>query len=135
MLLLARPLGSVPIPTGGVRIFPSALPEAYLKPTQEMRYLLACSPRSGSLRCPLRIRADAPVPALYDLTSPVATVRASTRPGKAVAILAPLGHQIALDASVENVSPYRSAGDILSYEQMDKELNVLREHVTARTPS
>jgi hypothetical protein len=75
-----------------------------------------------------RIRADAPVPPPYDLSSPVAAVRASTRPGEAVAILAPLGHQIARDVGVENVSPYSSAGDILSYEQMGEELDALRAH-------
>ena len=75
-----------------------------------------------------RIRTNAPVPAPYDLSPAVALVRASTRHGEAVAILAPLGHLIAWDARVKNVSPYSSAGDILSFEQMEEELDALRKH-------
>jgi hypothetical protein len=75
-----------------------------------------------------RIRTSAPPPAPFALASPEAIVRASTKPGAAVAILAPLGHQIARDVGVKNVSPYSGAGDILSYEQIDEELDALREH-------
>jgi hypothetical protein len=75
-----------------------------------------------------RIATSVPPPAPYDVSSAVDFVRNTVAPGEHVVLLAPLGHLIARDAGVRNVSPYSSPADIVSYEQLDEELAALAEN-------
>lgn len=47
--------------------------------------------------------------------------------GERVAILTPVGHLLALDAGIVNVSPYATEASIAFYEQMDLVLGAMRE--------
>jgi hypothetical protein len=79
-----------------------------------------------------RIKASASPPLPYNVSTAVNFIRVSTAPGERIVLLAPLGHLIARDAGVTNVSPYSSPSDILSYGQIQEELDALREHRGSR---
>jgi hypothetical protein len=53
-------------------------------------------------------------------------IRAATRPGERVAILAPVGHRIAYDLGIVNVSPYASLLSMPAVEQLSETIRVLR---------
>ncbi len=72
-----------------------------------------------------RIAASAPPPPPYNVSAAVAFVRRTTAPGEPIVLLAPLGHLIAFDAGVENVSPYSSQEDIVTYQQLGEVLMTL----------
>jgi hypothetical protein len=72
-----------------------------------------------------RIRAHAPDP-LSEQTEAVQLVRATTRPGEPVAILTQLGHRVAEDAGVVNVSLYTSVESIPTRQQLARTLATLR---------
>jgi hypothetical protein len=74
-----------------------------------------------------RITTMEPAPQPYNISAAVAFVRSTTVPGEPIVLLAPLGHLIALDAKVKNVSMYSSQEDIVTYEQLDEELAALRD--------
>jgi hypothetical protein len=73
-----------------------------------------------------RITASAPPPPPYDVSAAVAFVRRTAAPGEPVVLLTPLGHVIALDAGVENVSPYSNQEGVVTYQQIAETLNALR---------
>jgi hypothetical protein len=72
-----------------------------------------------------RIVASAPPPPPYDVSAAVAFLRRTAAPGEPIVLLAPLGHLIALDAGVENVSPYSSQEDVITYQQLREVLTAL----------
>lgn len=74
-----------------------------------------------------RIATTERPPAPYNLSAAAAFVRRTTAPGEPIVLLAPLGHLIALDAKVDNVSMYSSQEDIITYEQLSEELDALRD--------
>jgi hypothetical protein len=74
-----------------------------------------------------RIAASAPAPPPYDLSAAVAFIRRTATHREAVVLLSPLGHLIALDAGVENVSPYSNQEDIVTYQQLGEELAALHD--------
>jgi hypothetical protein len=53
-------------------------------------------------------------------------VRAASHPGESVALFVALGHLIARDAGVVDVSPYSHPDGIVTYEQLDEVLSSLR---------
>jgi hypothetical protein len=53
-------------------------------------------------------------------------VAARTRPGEAVAIISPLGHRVAREAGVVNVSPYTGFEQMPAREQLDETVAILR---------
>lgn len=61
------------------------------------------------------------------LTQPEAVdlVRATTHPGEKVGILLTLGHRVAYDAGVVNVSPYSSVESIATHEQLRTTIDAL----------
>jgi hypothetical protein len=62
----------------------------------------------------------------FNTAPAVRFIRASSRPGEDIAVLAALGHLIALEAHVINVSPYSDPDGIVTYEQLDDVLAELR---------
>jgi hypothetical protein len=74
-----------------------------------------------------RIATDAPPPSPYDVSAAVSFLRRTATPGESIVLLAPLGHLIALDAKVENVSAYSNPEGVVTYEQLDEELEALRD--------
>jgi hypothetical protein len=74
-----------------------------------------------------RIAASAPLPPPYDVSSAVSFLRRTAAHGEPIVLLAPLGHLIAFDAGVENVSPYSSQEDIVTYQQLQEELRALQK--------
>jgi hypothetical protein len=75
-----------------------------------------------------RIATTARPPVPYNIGQAVSFVRGAARRGEALVLLAPLGHQIARDAGVKNVSPYSSSADILTYNQLSEVLDALRRN-------
>jgi hypothetical protein len=73
-----------------------------------------------------RIATSAPPPPPYDVSASVAFLRRTAAPGEPIVLLAPLGHLIALDAGVENVSPYSNQEDVVTYQQLNGVLTALR---------
>ncbi|HSZ14032.1 MAG TPA: hypothetical protein VK790_08345 [Solirubrobacteraceae bacterium] len=74
-----------------------------------------------------RIATSAPPPPPYDVSAAVSFLRRTTRPGEPIVLLAPLGHVIALDAKVENVSPFSNQEGVVTYQQLNEELAALHE--------
>jgi len=64
-----------------------------------------------------RIRDRTPKPLLKQPEA-VDLVRATTHPGEKVGVLLTLGHRVAYDAGVVNVSPYSSVESIATHEQL-----------------
>ncbi len=54
-------------------------------------------------------------------------MRRQTRPGEPVAILAPVGHRLALLAGVRDVTPYTGMESMPTREQLTETLRLLRE--------
>lgn len=84
--------------------------------------LLAGDPPASSLACVTSPRADRPcpiAPASFEHKAAVRFVEANTEPGERVAILTGMGHSIAMDSGVRNVSPYSHPDAIAFAEQMD----------------
>jgi hypothetical protein len=73
-----------------------------------------------------RIAADAPPLPPYDVTAAVSFLRRTTKPGEPIVALIPLGHLVAQDARVENVSPYSNPEGVVTYQQLDEVLAELR---------
>jgi hypothetical protein len=73
-----------------------------------------------------RIAHSAPPPPPYDVSAAVAFLRRTTTHGEPIVLLAPLGHLIALDAGVENVSPYSHTDGIVTYQQLSDTLAALK---------
>ncbi|HEX7290198.1 MAG TPA: hypothetical protein VF250_03635 [Conexibacter sp.] len=71
-----------------------------------------------------RIRDRTPTP-LLEQPEGVDLVRATTRPGEKVGVLLTLGHRVAYDAGVVNVSPYSSVESIATHEQLETALDAL----------
>jgi hypothetical protein len=67
---------------------------------------------------------SAPVFAPHDAERFVA---ATTRPGERVAIVTPLGHRVAYDAGVTNVSPYVSLASMSTQRQLRRTIDALRD--------
>ena len=74
-----------------------------------------------------RIAASSPPPAQYNVSAAVAFVRRTAAPGEHIVLLAPLGHLIAADAGVENVSPYSHPEGVVTYQQLDELLKALHD--------
>jgi hypothetical protein len=74
-----------------------------------------------------RIETSAPSPPPYNVAASVSFLRGTARRGEPIVLLAPLGHVIALDADVENVSPYSNQEGVVTYQQLDEELAALHE--------
>jgi hypothetical protein len=72
-----------------------------------------------------RIRAGTRVP-LYAQTGAVHFIRERTRPGEQVAILLPLGHLIAYDLSLTDVSPYSFITVMGTRRQMQTTIDAVR---------
>ena len=72
-----------------------------------------------------RIAASAPPPPPYDVSASVAFLRRTAKPGEPVVVFAPLGHLIALDADVENVSAYSHPDGVVTYQQLNNVLTAL----------
>jgi hypothetical protein len=69
-------------------------------------------------------RTTAPV---FEQPAALRLVRATTRPGEPVAILIPLGHRLAYDAGVVDVSPYTSTQSMPTADQLRETLTLMRE--------
>jgi hypothetical protein len=65
-----------------------------------------------------RIASSAPPPPPYNISDAVSFLRRTAAPGEPIVLLAPLGHLIALDAGVENVSPYSHPDGVIAYQQL-----------------
>jgi len=74
-----------------------------------------------------RIAASAPPPLPYNVSAAVAFLRRTAAPGEPIVLLAPLGHLIALDAGVENVSPYSNQEGVVTYQQLNEVLTALHD--------
>jgi hypothetical protein len=72
-----------------------------------------------------RIRDRTPAP-LHKQLEAVDLVRATTHPGAKVGALMPLGHRVAYDAGVVNVSPYSSVESIATHEQLRTLIDAMR---------
>jgi hypothetical protein len=72
-----------------------------------------------------RIESSAPPPRPYNLESAVNLVRRTASRGERVMLLVPLGHIIAIDADVINVSPFSNPGNVVTYEQLDEVFEAL----------
>ncbi|HMJ02949.1 MAG TPA: hypothetical protein VK506_08400 [Conexibacter sp.] len=70
-----------------------------------------------------RASADRP----FEQRETTRAIGEDTRPGESVAILGPLGHRIAYDLGVDNVSPYVSIESMPLRSQMDEVIVALRE--------
>ena len=64
--------------------------------------------------------------ATYQQAAAVQLVAQTTRPGQKVVILTSLGHRVAFDAGVVDVSPYSGIESMPTIEQMDRTLDVAR---------
>ena len=73
-----------------------------------------------------RITTSTPVPAPYAIGAAVAFVRRTSHRGEPVLLLAPLGHQIAIDAHVENIASVSNPINLLTYEQLAEALASLK---------
>lgn len=73
-----------------------------------------------------RIERSLALPAPYNVSAAVDFVRRTAKRSESIVLLAPLGHVIALDADVENVSPYSSPEGVVTYEQLDETIAALR---------
>jgi hypothetical protein len=74
-----------------------------------------------------RIEASAPPPPPYNVSAAIVLLRRTAKPGEPVVVYAPLGHLIALDAGVENVSPYSHPDGVVTYQQLDEVLTALHD--------
>jgi hypothetical protein len=74
-----------------------------------------------------RIATSAPPPPPYNVSAAVSFVRRTTTPGERIVLYAPLGHLIALDAHVEDISPYSHPNEVVTYQQLDDMLAALRQ--------
>jgi hypothetical protein len=74
-----------------------------------------------------RIAASAPPPPPYNVSTAVAFLHRTAKPGEPIVLLAPLGHLIAHDVGIKNVSPYSSQEDIVTYQQLDEVLAALHD--------
>jgi hypothetical protein len=74
-----------------------------------------------------RIATSAPPPPPYNVSAAVSFVRRTTTPGEPIVLYAPLGHLIAVDAHVEDVSPYSHPNEVVTYQQLDDLLAALRD--------
>jgi len=74
-----------------------------------------------------RITTSTPVPAPYAIGAAVAFVRRTSHRGEPVLLLAPLGHQIAIDAHVENIASVSNPINLLTYEQLAEALETLKQ--------
>jgi hypothetical protein len=72
-----------------------------------------------------RLGATAP-PVLRELEGE-RFVDAHTRPGEPVALLIYMGHRMALNLDIDNVSPYTASAAIATHEQLDDVVDALRE--------
>jgi hypothetical protein len=72
-----------------------------------------------------RIRDRTPTP-VFEQRAAVQLVRATTTPGDKVVILIPLGHRIAYDADVTNISPYSSSESMPTREQLERLIATMR---------
>jgi hypothetical protein len=73
-----------------------------------------------------RIERSSALPAPYNVSAAVDFVRRTAKRSEPIILLTPLGHVIALDADVENVSPYSSPEGVVTYEQLDETFAALR---------
>ncbi len=71
-----------------------------------------------------RIRDRTPAPLLKQLEA-VDLVRSTTHPGEKVGVILTLGHRVAYDAGVVNVSPYSSVESIATREQLETLIDAL----------
>jgi hypothetical protein len=78
-----------------------------------------------------RIRDRTPAPVFKQLEA-VQLVRATTRPGEKVGVLTTLGHRVAYDAGVVNVSPYSSIESIATHEQLATTIAALHREGTSK---
>lgn len=74
-----------------------------------------------------RIATSAPPPPPYNVSAAVSFVRRTTTPGEHIVLYAPLGHLIAVDAHVEDISPYSHPNEVVTYQQLDDMLAVLHK--------
>ena len=71
-----------------------------------------------------RIRDRTPTP-LLEQREAVDLVRSTTHPGEKVGVILTLGHRVAYDAGVVNVSPYSSVESIATHEQLETLIDAL----------
>ncbi len=74
-----------------------------------------------------RIVASAPIPTPYNVSAAVALLRRTAKRGESVVVFAPLGHLIAVDAGVENVSEYSHPDGVVTYQQLEAVLTELHD--------
>ncbi len=74
-----------------------------------------------------RIAASAPPPSPYDISAAVAFVRRTSHRGESVLLLAPLGHQIAFYADVDNIASVNNPTSVLTYQQLAEALTALKQ--------
>jgi hypothetical protein len=74
-----------------------------------------------------RIATSEPAPPPYDVSAAVTLLRRTAKPGEPVVMFAPLGHLIALDAGVENVSTYSHPDGVFTYQQLNEVLAALHD--------
>jgi hypothetical protein len=74
-----------------------------------------------------RITTNAPLPPPYNVSAAVSFVRRTATPREPITLFTPLGHLIAVDAHVEDVSPYSHPNEVVTYQQLDDTLAALHE--------
>ncbi|HZV73492.1 MAG TPA: hypothetical protein VFF79_07235 [Conexibacter sp.] len=114
-------------------VVPALAARAWRRPTlPEIAVLVAfglvvCSlpqtPTPWSQLARIRDRTALPV---FEQLPAVQLVAATTRPGEKVGILTTLGHRVAYDAKVVNVSPYSSIESIVTAGQLERTVAALR---------
>jgi hypothetical protein len=72
-----------------------------------------------------RIASSSPPPRPFDVAPAVNLVRRTASRGESVLVLMPLGHVVAIDAGVTDVSPYSNPDNIVTYGQLEEVMAAL----------
>jgi hypothetical protein len=73
-----------------------------------------------------RIAHNSALPAPYNVSAAVGFIRRTAKRSEPIVLLTPLGHVIALDSDIENVSPYSSPESVVTFEQLNEIFAALR---------
>jgi hypothetical protein len=79
-----------------------------------------------------RLRHAAPTGPVFEQPTATALVDRTTEPGEHVAILIPLGHRIAYDLGLTDVSPYSGIEAMPTREQLQRAIDVARDEHASR---